>query len=211
MSAIYAAVAVGTIAAGYMSSEATTSAAETAAGAQTEASQQAIALQREQFNKIQDLLKPYVEAGVTSTEQQQALLGLKGDEAKKAAIKSIEGGDIFKGLAAQGESAILQNASATGGLRGGNVQGALAQFRPKLLSDMIQQQFQNLGSMSNIGQAAATGVSAFGEKSASNISNLIGDIGAAQAGAAQAAGKAESGMWGDISGMGGMYLGSKLF
>lgn len=208
MSAIYAAVAVGTIAAGYMSSEATKSSAETAAGAQTQASEQAIALQREQFNKIQELLKPYVEAGVSSTEQQKALLGLKGEDARKQAIQSIEGGDIFKGLAAQGENAILQQASATGGLRGGNVQGALAQFRPKLLSDLIQQQFQNLGTMSNIGQAAATGVSAFGEKSASNISNLLGDIGAAQAGAAQAAGKAESGMWGDVSKLGGMFLGS---
>lgn len=208
MSAIYAAVAVGTIAAGYMSSEATKSSAETAAGAQTQASEQAIALQREQFNKIQELLKPYVEAGVSSTEQQKALLGLKGEDARKQAIQSIEGGDIFKGLSAQGENAILQQASATGGLRGGNVQGALAQFRPKLLSDLIQQQFQNLGTMSNIGQAAATGVSAFGEKSASNISNLLGDIGAAQAGAAQAAGKAESGMWGDVSKLGGMFIGS---
>ncbi|WP_449405980.1 hypothetical protein [Massilia phosphatilytica] len=34
----------------------------------------------------------------------------------------------FQALQQQGNDAILANASATGGLRGGNVQGALGQF-----------------------------------------------------------------------------------
>ncbi len=56
-----------------------------------------------------------------------------GMEAQQGAISGLEGSPIFQALARQGEDAILQNASATGGLRGGNVQGALGQFRPAAL------------------------------------------------------------------------------
>lgn len=210
MSAVYVAIGAGTVIAGYIGSESSKESAESASEAQLAASRESIALQREQFNKIQELLKPYVEQGVQATEQQSALLGLRGPEAQKAAISSIESSEMFKGLAGQGESAILQQAAATGGLRGGNVQGALAQFRPRLLSDLIQQQFQNLGTLSMRGQASAAGVGAAGQESTSAITGLLGDIGAAQAGAELAAGKAESQMYGDIAGLGYAYLGSKF-
>ena len=54
----------------------------------------------------------------------------------------------------QGEEAILQGASATGGLRGGNVQAALAQFRPAMLNRFVQQQYERLGGLTR----GATGV-----------------------------------------------------
>jgi hypothetical protein len=82
----------------------------------------------------------------------------------------------------QGENALLQQASATGGLRGGNVQGALAQFRPALLNQLVQQQMTNLGNISQLGQAAASGQAAQGLQTASNISNLLTSQGAAIAG-----------------------------
>jgi hypothetical protein len=162
----------------YMGAEA----AKEGAGIQAEASQAGIAEQRRQFNALQSLLKPYTEVGVPALEAQQAFLGLKGPEAEQAAIERIRGGETFQALAQQGEEALLQRASATGGLRGGNIQGALAQFRPELLSSLIEQQYGRLGGLAKIGQASAAGVGAAGMESGTNVANLLGQAGAARAG-----------------------------
>ena len=162
----------------YMGAEAS----KEGAGIQAEAAQAGIQEQRRQFDALQALLKPYTEVGVPALEAQQAFLGLKGPEAEQAAIERIRGGETFQALAQQGEEALLQRASATGGLRGGNIQGALAQFRPELLSSLIEQQYGRLGGLAKIGQASAAGVGAAGMESGTNVSNLLAQQGAARAG-----------------------------
>ena len=138
-------------------------AAEDAANIQAGAAGQGISEQRRQFDALQALLKPYTEAGLPALEQQQAFLGLRGPDAERAAIERIRGGETFQALSKQGEEALLQRASATGGLRGGNIQGALAQFRPALLSSLIEQQYSRLGGLSEMGQRSAAGVGAAGQ------------------------------------------------
>jgi len=217
---------------GLIGSQMTSSATSSAANAQAGAAQGGIDEQRRQFDAIQQLLAPYVQAGgqglagyspyqqagagalptlqqyaqagAPALEQQQALIGLRGPEAQRQAIAGIEGGQQFQALSQQGENALLQNASATGGLRGGNLQGALAQFRPQLLNELINQQYgrlgglaaqggtvaQNLasgglsatGELARIGQASAAGVGTAGSQTGANIANLLGQQGAAQAG-----------------------------
>lgn len=158
------------------------SAAGQAAGIQSGAAEAGIAEQRRQFDALQSLLKPYTEAGLPALEQQQSFLGLRGPEAERAAIERISGGERFKALAEQGEGALLQRASATGGLRGGNVQAALAQFRPQLLSNLIEEQYGRLGGLTSMGQRSAAGVGAAGTETGVNVANLLGQQGAAQAG-----------------------------
>ncbi len=158
------------------------SAAGEAAGIQAGAAQQGIEEQRRQFDAMRELLKPYTEAGQPALEAQQAFLGLKGPEAERAAIERIKGGETFQALASQGEEALLQRASATGGLRGGNIQGALAQYRPQLLSTLIDQQYSRLGGMTQLGQRSAAGVGAAGMESGTNVANLLSQQGAALAG-----------------------------
>lgn len=158
------------------------SASGDAAAAQGAASQAGIEEQRRQFDEMRKLLQPYTEAGIPALEQQQTLLGLKGPEAEQAAIARLTGGETFKALAQQGENALLQQASATGGLRGGNIQAALGQFRPQLLSSLIEQQYGRLGGMTSMGQASAAGVGAAGMETGTNIANLLGQQGAAEAG-----------------------------
>ena len=199
-------------------------AAQAGIAQQGASAQLAIDEQRRQFDALQKILQPYVaagqgalgayapyqaagagalptlqqfaQAGAPALEQQQALLGLRGPEAERAAIQRISGGEQFKALAEQGEGALLSRASATGGLRGGNIQGALAQFRPKLLSDLIEKQYgqlgglaatggtvaQNLatagmgatGELARIGQASAAGVGSAGTTAGTNIGNIYG-------------------------------------
>jgi hypothetical protein len=157
-------------------------AAGEAAGIQAGAAQQGIEEQRRQFDAMRELLQPYTEAGVPALEAQQAFLGLQGPEAERAAIERIRGGETFQALASQGEEALLQRASATGGLRGGNIQGALAQFRPQLLSSLIEQQYGRLGGMTQLGQRSAAGVGAAGMETGVNVANLLSQQGAARAG-----------------------------
>jgi hypothetical protein len=203
--AALAGVAVGgaTLVSGYMQGEA----AQDAAAIQGQASQAGIEEQRRQFNKVQELLKPYTEAGVPALEAQQAFLGLKGPEAERAAIERIQGGQTFQALQQQGENALLQNASATGGLRGGNLQGALAQFRPALLSNLIEQQYGRLGGLTTLGQNAAAGTGAAAQTMGTNVTNLLGQQGAAAAGAEIAQGKAFGAIPSAISGGLGLFSG----
>ena len=158
------------------------SAAGDAAAIQAGAAEEGVAEQRRQFDSLQALLKPYTEAGLPALEQQQALIGLRGPEAERAAIERISGGERFQELTRQGEEAILSRASATGGLRGGNVQAALAQFRPQVLNQLIEEQYGRLGGMTTLGQRSAAGVGAAGMETGVNVSNLLAQQGAARAG-----------------------------
>jgi hypothetical protein len=182
-------------------------AASSAAAAQTGAAQAGIDEQRRQFDAVQKLLAPYVSAGTPALEAQQAFLGLKGPEAERAAIERIKGGETFQALASQGEEALLQRASATGGLRGGNIQGALAQFRPALLSSLIDQQYGRLGGMTALGQQSAAGVGAAGQQTGANVANLLGQQGAAIAGGDIAQGRAFGAIPSGIAGGLGIYRG----
>tara|TARA_R110000796_G_scaffold48614_1_gene116457 strand:- start:32 stop:721 length:690 start_codon:yes stop_codon:yes gene_type:complete len=173
--------------------------ARKAADAQSRSAEQGIQEQRRQFDAATQLFQPYVQAGAGSLEQQQALLGLGGPEAQAAAISAIETGPTFQALAEQGEQGILQNAAATGGLRGGNVQAALGQFRPQMLQSMIQQQYQNLSGITDVGQASAARQAGAGQTAASNIGNLYGQQGQAQAGSQLAQGRAYGNALGSIS------------
>jgi hypothetical protein len=157
-------------------------AAGSAAAIQSGAAGEGIAEQRRQFDSLQALLKPYTEAGLPALQQQQALLGLRGPEEERAAIERISGGERFQELTRQGEEAILSRASATGGLRGGNVQQALAQFRPQVLNQLIEEQYGRLGGMTTLGQRSAAGVGAAGMETGENVANLLGQQGAARAG-----------------------------
>lgn len=153
-----------------------------ASQAQQQSAQAGIDEQRRQFDAIQKLLQPYVQAGTGALTQQQALLGMGTPGAQQQAITALQGSPQFQALQQQGETAILQNAAATGGLRGGNVQAALAQFRPALLSGLIEQQYNRLGGLTAIGQNAAAGVGNAGMSTGSNIATLLGRQGQAQAG-----------------------------
>ena len=185
--------------------------AEKAAAAQTAAAEAGITEQRRQFDIMAELMSPYVAAGTGALEGQQNILGLGGADAQQQAISGIEQSPFFQSQLAQQEDALLQNASATGGLRGGNTQAALAQFRPALLNQMVQQQFGNLGGLTGIGQASAAGQAAAGQQTGMNIANLLGQQGQAQAGAALAAGNQRAQNFGNALQIGGAIYGGGKF
>ena len=208
--------------------------AEEAGQLQAGAALAGIEEQRRQFDIAMQQLSPYQQAGVASMQQlipfigagrpaieaQQELAGLRGPEAQRAAIDRLAASPEFQAQVEQGERALLQRASATGGLRGGNVQEALAQFRPQMLSNLINQQYERLGGLAEGGRVTAQNIAQLGQSAAAGqatgalqtgqqVSGLLGQAGAAQAGAAMAPAQAFQQTFGNLSNLGGMYLGGK--
>ena len=119
------------------------------------ASNEAAAAQQAGISEAQGQLQPFASAGQDATQAQAALSGALGPQAQQKAVDALQNSPMFQSLVQQGETSILQNASATGGLRGGNTQGLIAHFAPQMLNQQIQQRFQNLGGIANRGLAAS--------------------------------------------------------
>lgn len=207
MAWVAVAVAGTTLITGAMGADAQRSAGNNAKDAQVAATDKGIAENQRQFDALQKLLAPYANAGTSALAGQQALIGQSGPDAQKAAIDAIQNSPQFTAMQQQGENRILQNASATGGLRGGNTQAALAQFSPQLLSQLIDQQYNRLGGITSVGQNAAAGTGNAGMQTGMNISNLLQQGGAAQAGAFLNAGRAQQNLFGGLNGALGQYIG----
>lgn len=199
--------AIGTTAATLYSANEAGNAAHDAAQLQAGAAQGGVDENRRQFDAIQKLLQPYVQAGTGALTGQQDLAGLNGAQAQQQSINALQQSPMFQALLKRGETSILQNASATGGLRGGNTQAALAEFSPTLLAQTINDQYARLGGLTQLGQNSAVMQGNAGLTTGSNIAQLLQQQGAAQAGGALAAGK-EAGALSGALGQGlGMFMG----
>jgi hypothetical protein len=190
---------------GIYASNQASNAASNASAAQTAASQAGIAEQQSQFAAMQKLLAPYVTAGNGSLSAQQDLLGMNGNDAQAKAISGVQSSPIYTSALAAGNRNILSNASATGGLRGGNTQAALGQFAPTLLSSVIQQQYGNLAGITSQGENAAAGVGNAGIQTGNSITGLLQQQGASQAGNALAQGSANTGYASAVTNALGLY------
>lgn len=153
-----------------------------ASDAQVRAAQLGVDETRRQFDALQQILAPYVQGGLKGLGGQLDLAGLNGADAQQAAINAVQGSPQFTSALKQGENSILQNASATGGLRGGNTQAALAQYSPALLSAALNDQYAKFGGLTSMGQASAAGVGNAGVQSGNQVAQLLQQQGAAQAG-----------------------------
>lgn len=170
-------------------------AAKEASKAQQQGTEAGMAEQRRQFDALQALMKPYVQSGTGALQGQNDLLGLNGFKKQQGAIGNIENSPFFKSQYQQAENALLQNASATGGLRGGNTQEALADNRSNMLFSNVQQQLQNLSGVASNGQSAAAGLGGQGLQFGQNIAQGYQDIGQAQGGYALAKGQIYTGLY----------------
>lgn len=152
-------------------------------------------------------MAPYVEAGTSALGGMRDIAGLGGTDAQNRAIDAIAMSPEMAARTKAGEDAILANASATGGLRGGNVQGALSQYRPQVLADLISQQYARLGGIAQMGQASATGVGAGALQTGQGVAGMLQQQGAAQAGGILANGQALQSIPNAFMNALGMYAG----
>lgn len=185
-------------------------AAKKAAKLQSNAAKAGIAEQRRQFDITQQNLQPFQEAGVSALGQQQALLGLSGEDAQQAAFNQFKESPGQRFLRQRQEKALLANASAIGGLGGGNVRTALQEQAAGIAQQDFQNQFSRLGQLAGQGQAAVTNIGQFGAQTAGNIANL-GQAGAeARASGLLGAAQAETQFTNQLLSIGGMAAGAAM-
>ncbi len=185
-------------------------AAGKAADAQAAASRTAQQEEARQFDVTQKQLKPFRKAGVSALEQQQALLGLGGEEEQQAAFAAFGESPGQKFLRDQQERSLLRNASAIGGLGGGNVRSALqSQAFGRAQTDFADQ-FNRLAGLSEAGRAATERTGQFGAQAASNIGGLQQQAGAARASGILGKQQALSGGIQNLAGAFGQFGGGGL-
>lgn len=172
-------------------------AARAAAEQQTLALNRAIDIQNNQFQQTRSDFLPYTQAGSAAmNELSQLITGFDGDSAGLTA--RIKADPLYESTYRNGEEALLQNAAATGGLRGGNTQRGLADFSADTLGKVYQQILSNLGGVANLGLGATGSVAGFGANAANATSGFATDIGNAQANKQLAIGRINAQNWSNI-------------
>jgi len=168
-------------------------AAESAANVQSQADLAGVAETRRQFDITQEQFQPFREAGVSALGQQQALLGLSGQEAQEQAFSGIKESPAQQFLRGRAERGLIRNQAAIGGLGGGNIRTALQEQGTAFAQQDINNQFNRLATLTGGGQAATSTVGQLGAKSAQSIAAGLSGSGQAQAsgilGAQQAQGQ----------------------
>jgi hypothetical protein len=108
--------------------------------------------------------------------------GMTGAQQQQASIDQLQQTPLYQSLFRNGQDTLLNNAAATGGLRGGNTAHSLANFGADTLSQVIQNQLANLGGISNTGNSSAGWLGTLGQNSANAQSALLSQNGQSQAG-----------------------------
>lgn len=164
---------------------------KTAAEASTEAADTSVAFQREALDYLKQSQEPLLQA------QQFGLSGLMdyygGNQ--QGLIDQVQSSPFYSSMVDQGEEAVLRNAAATGGLRSGATQQALAQNSQNVLQGLVNQQLGGLQTLSGY-QPNTSGV-------ASMTSGIGSTLAQGQLGAAQAQ---QAGL-GNVMSLGGSLLG----
>lgn len=107
---------------------------------------------------------------------------------QQALIDQAQASPFYQTMMEQGQDAVLRNAGATGGLRSGNANAALAQNSQSVLNNLVQQQLSGLQGMagigtntnaianqtSNIGNTIAQGMTGAEQSRQAGVSDIIG-------------------------------------
>lgn len=135
-----------------------------------------------QYGKTESNFNPFITGGQQAFGQEGDILGLHGGGAQQSIIDQLKASPLFQSMFRTGQDTVLNNASATGGLRGGNTASSLANFGSDTLAQVIQQQLQNLSGVSQQGLSAAGQLGSFGAQNANSIADLLVGSGKANAG-----------------------------
>ena len=145
-----------------------------------QAIENATAEQRRQFDLTRGDFEPFREVGLDALGPLASLIGTGTPEEQAAQIERLKASPLYQSLFGNGLEALTQTAAATGGLRGGNMVDATADFGRDTLAQVIQQQIANLGGLAGMGQNATGATAEFGQRSADNISSLMVNRGQAR-------------------------------
>lgn len=192
----FAALAVGTVAAGAIAAGAAGSAANTEADASKNASQ----VQLGMFNQTEANEAPYLAAGGNALTALESGIGIgpgtnntgTGPLNAPFTMADFQNSPGYQFQLQQGENAVLNNASATGGVNSGNTLKALTQYGQGVANQDYwnaynayttaqNQKFGQLQTLAGSGQNAAANLGALGAQTGASVGNNIVNAGNASA------------------------------
>lgn len=151
---------------------------DSGAGAQADATNRGIDLQREQWQTTMNNLAPFTPLAQQYVQQMQGLSSLQG---QNDALSGYYNSAQYKGLADQARGQMLASAEATGGLGSTTAQNSLATIAPQLGQSWLNNQMGNYQNLANIGLGALQGQANAGQSYANNSSQLYQQQAAASA------------------------------
>jgi len=186
-------------------------AANSATAAAMQGLERSIQENRAAYGDVEKLYSPYSEAGLAGFQDYLRAIGQGTPEEEAAFLESIQTSPGYQAAYGAGNRNVLQNAAATGGLRGGNTQNALAEFGSGLFGQYYNQKLGQLQGLGEMGFGAAQGLGQARTGTAGNIAGLYNQQGQTQAQgilAAQAARQQAMSNFGGLAGAGlGAFLG----
>ncbi len=166
-------------AAGLLGGSAQKKASKKASAAMVDAMNRGIDTQNAFNQQTRQDYMPYTAAGAGAVDQLSELTN--GGMSADALSARVMSDPLYASLFGNGQEALLQNASATGGIRGGNTQRGLADFGADTMAKVYQQILSNLGSVANLGLGAQGQVTGVGQNTTNTVTNLLGQQGQTRA------------------------------
>lgn len=114
------------------------------------------------YGAAQDTMSPYTTAGAGASDLQAALSGAMGAGAQQTAMGNYQSSPYVDQARLNAERAILRNASATGGIGGGNTLDQLYQNAAGMFMQDYGNQFNRLGQVADRGYGAAQNIAGIG-------------------------------------------------
>ncbi len=171
-----------------------------AEAAQLQYAQRALDQQNAQFQQTRADFQPFQEAGTAALGQQRDLLGLNGAPSQQTQLDALKASPYYQSIFRNGQEAALQNAAATGGIRGGNAQRSFYDVGTDTFAQTIQQQLANLGGLSGQGLNATGSVGQFGAANGAANTQLLNQQGAIRSGGLLTRGGISAGLWRNAGG-----------
>lgn len=175
-----------------------------AAKSQKKSAQAGMSSEERMFDRSLRLQEPYREAGYDALE---GLQGLADPTQRAGMLEDYYDSGEYQQLSGQVEEQQLRNAAATGGIRGGANQAALATIAPQLGQQYLSGLNQQYTGLANMGMGAASQGSAQATQLGGSLSALQQQAGQASASNALAQGNIFGNVAGDIGAIGYDYFG----
>jgi hypothetical protein len=198
-------IGLGTLGAGVAGAGASIWAANKAADVQTNAANQSAQLQREQMQRNQDNMQPFISGGQGASNLLQSFYGIGGSDPAlgQSALARFQQSPDYQFALKGGSDALDNSAASKGGMLGGNQIRAQTEYGQGLVSQNLQSYLSRLSGMSGQGIQAGGSIAGANTYGANAAGNSLMAAGTAQA----------SGILGDaraINGTGGPNGGGLL-
>jgi len=131
-----------------------------------------IPIQQESLASARQDISPFVGVGQAALGSRAALAGIGPLGAQQAAVQQISESPGQRFIRERSQRNLLRNASAIGGLGGGNIRSALVEQGAGFAIQDLENQRRELASLSGGGLQAGTALGTLGAATAGNVADL---------------------------------------